>query len=118
MEEFLKTYIPLALSVIVLGGHLTGWFSAAGKKAASDLDAFKAKSGDKIEEIERDLAAHDRRIQKLEDALIHLPTTVDFHRIELAMTELVGTVKVLTQKVDTNESVVTRVDAYLRESGK
>lgn len=118
MEEFIKTYVPLALSVIVLGGHLTGWFSAAGKKASTDLEIFKTRVTDRDQEFERDLAAHDRRVQKLEDALVHLPNSADFHRIELLMAELVGTVKVLTQKVDTNETVVTRVDAYLRESGK
>lgn len=118
MQEIIDNWTSTILALVALSGVLYNWFTQRGDKALEELEAFKEKVGSRDDEFERSLASHDRRVQKLEDALGHLPNVADFHRLELAMTELVGTVKVLTQKVDTSEAVVSRVDAYLRESGK
>lgn len=118
MEEFLKNWISLALSAIALGTLLFGWFTSGGKKALGALDSHKTEAQAALVRQAAELAAIDRRVQKLEDALPHMPDREDFHKLELAFAQLVGTINVLAQKVDTSEAVVMRVDAYLRESDK
>lgn len=118
METNLKDWLSIIMSAIALGTVVFGWFSSGGKKAMTALDAYKAEANAAFAKGGADYATLDRRVQKLEDALPHMPDREDFHKLELAMEKLVGTVNVLAQKVDTNEAVVLRVDEYLRESGK
>lgn len=103
----ISPYLGLALAIIALLGHAKGFFSS-GEKA---LGARQEKS-------EKTLVDHDRRIQRVEDELKHLPDKDTVMELKLALAELKGTVNSLGETVGSVSRTVHRIDDYLRQEAK
>ncbi|MEY9717870.1 hypothetical protein ABIA22_000360 [Sinorhizobium fredii] len=100
----ISQYLGLALAVIALLGHAKGYFSS-GEKAI----------GTRLEKAERTLIEHDRRIQRVEDEMKHLPDKDTVMELKLALAELKGTVNTLGETVGSVSRTVHRIDDYLRQ---
>jgi hypothetical protein len=120
MEGFLKEWLGIILSMIALGTVLSGWFTAGGKKAMTALDAYKIEVNTAFSKAGSDYVALDRRVQKLEDALPHMPTREDFHEIQLSLTRVEERMASMAKEYNTQAAVVGRIENYLRtkEPGK
>lgn len=73
---------------------------------------------DKLSGHDEDLKNHDRRIQKVEDELAHLPSKTEVHDIKLAIARLEGHFGKLEASAAATERTVRRIDDYLREETK
>ncbi|MFD1330244.1 DUF2730 family protein [Mycoplana ramosa] len=100
----ISQYLGLALAVIALLGHAKGYFSSGEKNLTS-----------RTEQVEGKLVEHDRRIQRIEDELKHLPSKDQVNDIKLAMSDLKGTVAVLGESMASVSRTVHRLEDYLKE---
>jgi Protein of unknown function (DUF2730) len=73
---------------------------------------------DKLSEHGEDLKSHDRRIQSVEERMQYLPSKDEVHQMQLAMTEMKGSLSGVSKSLEVTERTVRRIDEYLREAGK
>lgn len=99
--------LALVISIITALGL---WLSRPSKELAGkvtdlkcDFDKFEAGSGESFKQ-------HDRRIQRVEDTVAHLPTKEDIHSVSMQIVELKTELRTVAR-------MVNRVDEHLRESG-
>jgi hypothetical protein len=118
MEGFIKDWLGIIMSAIALGTVLFGWFTAGGKKAMTALDGYRSEVNAAFAEIAKEGLMMERRVQKMEDMMPHLPDRKDFHEMQLTMTRMEGRLNALTDNLAVNSKVVTKIDEYLRENGK
>ncbi|RVJ42364.1 DUF2730 family protein [Sinorhizobium medicae] len=103
----ISQYLGVVLGGIALLGHAKGYFSS-GEKAL----------GTRLEKTEKALIEHDRRIQRVEDELKHLPDKDTVMELKLALAELKGTVNALGETVGSVSRTVHRIDDYLRQKAE
>lgn len=118
MLDVIKNDLAIALSVITLGTVIFGWFRFGGNKAIEALDLFKAEADAKLVKEAKDITDLERRMQKIEDMLPHLPDRTDFHKLELSMTRQESRLEALVDKFQVYSGTVTRLDEYMREHNK
>jgi Protein of unknown function (DUF2730) len=118
VEEYLMTHVPLALSIIALGSIVYKWFSADGDAAMAALKTHEKEAEARWTTARTEAAGLERRVQKLEDLMPHMPSKDDFHDLKVTMTELKGVVETLSVKVQASGDKVDSMDKYLRETGK
>jgi len=64
------------------------------------------------------LSRLDQRVSVLEVAQREMPKQTDFHELEMTMTELRGTMAVLTERLKPLEAVTSRMQEWAMEQGK
>lgn len=101
-DAFSKGVALLAL-LLSIGNLAWAWIS----KPARDMEEQIDDVDERIDRVCDDLKAHDRRIQRTEDDLRHLPTKNDLHAVEKALAQV-------ETKLNTISATVNRVDDYLR----
>ncbi len=97
-------WIAAILSVSALLAQAKSFFSS-GEKVLDE----------RLSRVEHTLVIHDRRVQKIENELEHLPSKEDVHELKLAIEKLNGVVGKLSGDMQTLSRTVDRIDAYLRE---
>ena len=112
-ELLSKWFGLIALIVSVVTGIWT--LISKSTKPFDDKFATQAKDIDKNCE---DLKLHDRRIQKVEDILPHLPSKDEVHQIRLLMSDMNGNMGKMESTMTATQRAVQRIDDYLRETGK
>jgi len=65
---------------------------------------------DKFQEHDSELTDHDRRIQKVEDELAHLPSRTEVHDIKLLMAKLEGHVGKIEVTLTAAERKLDRIE--------
>lgn len=103
----LMPYISLAISIITLG-TLVRTVMTSGEKALAK----------RIDEIEDEQEAHDRRIQAVEAEFKHLPDRDSQHRIEINMEKLNGRLDTLTESLKPIRANGDLLNQLLREQVK
>ncbi|KGE00988.1 DUF2730 family protein [Rhizobium sp. YS-1r] len=103
----ISQYLGLVLAVIAILGHAKGYFSSGEKTLTARMD-----------KAEKTLVDHDRRIQAVEGEMKHLPSKDSVNELKLALTELKGDFKTLTETLGSVSRTVHRIDDYLREEAK
>jgi ABC-type phosphate transport system auxiliary subunit len=111
--EQIESYIALALSAIALFGIVYNWFTAGEKKVAKDLANFISAHRDKHEEIDRENSAMDRRIQRCEDELKHLPDQKAVHELALALKDMQAEIAKIGASADQSARTSKRIEEYL-----
>lgn len=71
------------------------------------VDDLEEAFQDRVDRHREDLKEHDRRIQRLEDQLAHLPTKEDLHKVANQLTAV-------KTELDSIASAVRRIDDFLR----
>ena len=89
--------------LLSIGNLLWAWISRPARDVGKRVDEVN----ERVEEVFEGLKGHDRRIQRVEDDLRHLPTKDDLN----ALTNTVTGVKT---ELDIVARVVTRIDEFLR----
>jgi len=75
--------------------------------------AFTSRSKKNSEQ----LTDHDERILKLELELNHLPTKEGQHEMKVAITQLAGDVKQISEKLDITRKTVIRMEEAMMSGG-
>lgn len=73
---------------------------------------------EKAERHEAKLTEHDRRIQAAESDIAHRPTLDLYHDLGLAVSEIRGDLKAISEALKTNTELTRRIDNHLFEKGK
>lgn len=63
--------------------------------------------------VDRKLTEHDRRIQKVEDNLHHLPQAHEVHSILVTLETMRGEMRVLAQSLQGQEQIMARIEAMV-----
>ena len=72
------------------------------------IDQLNGEVNDRADRHREELKAHDRRIQRVEDELHHIPTKEDIHGLHRQLIQV-------DTKVSGLSSTVTRIDDFLRK---
>lgn len=97
-------WIGLAISVFTLVGLIKG--------------ALSSKIEERLTKAEKTLVDHDRRIQRNEDALPHLPSKDSVNELKLAIVEMAGKMSAQAETLGSVSRTVHRIDDYLRQKGE
>ncbi|MDJ1463422.1 MULTISPECIES: DUF2730 family protein [Nitratireductor] len=93
-------WLSLAALVISIGTSVTTFLTSGAKHNAQTL------------------AQHDKRIQKLENQLEHLPDSGSAHRLELAIERLNGRIETLDERLKPVAAISERMQELLLEQAK
>ncbi len=98
---------PIA-SLLAIVSLVYTWFTARSKINAERLAGH-----------ERKLTEHDRRVQKLENDVAHLPSKDDVHELRIEIADIKGSVGRLEASVAGTDRTARRIEEFLmRETGK
>ena len=118
MPPEFKEWLGVLIQISTLGGLVYVWLTSGAKKAVTDLDAHRKADADAKARIESAIAGHDRRIQTMENELKHLPDKDNVVELKLTLSELRGTVAVLSESVGRVVRSVDRIENYMHEDRK
>lgn len=96
-------WVSILALLLSIANLLWAWIS----RPARDVGARVDEANERIEEAFDGLKGHDRRIQRVEDDLRHLPTKKDLQEVELKVTAI-------KTELDIVAKVVSRIDDFLR----
>ncbi|MBP1852699.1 DUF2730 family protein [Rhizobium halophytocola] len=111
-------YLSVLLAAIALLGHAKNFFSSGEKVIMAKLNELETALAAKVEQHERTLVDHDRRIQTSENELKHMPNKDQVTDLKLALSDLRGNVGTLTETLGSVSRTVHRIDDWLREKGQ
>lgn len=113
LETIMRALTILAL-IISVGSAVIVWLNSPGRKLQTGLKELSDKVVAHNTATLEAQKGHDRRIQKVEDELKHLPTSGEFSELQIAVTRVEGDVKRIEETLGRTEHVVNRIDDYLR----
>ncbi|MCY1667867.1 DUF2730 family protein [Rhizobium sp. SL86] len=102
----ISQYLGLALAIIALLGHAKGYFSSGEKTLTARMD-----------QSEKKLVEHDRRIQAVEGDMKHLPNKDTVNKLQVDMTDLKGQIALIAKSSDATERATRRVEEFLLKHG-
>lgn len=113
--DTLSKWAALLAVVLSIGNLVWAWISRPARDVGARVDATNARIDDVVLEVNdradrhrENLKEHDRRLQRVEDDVRHLPTKDDLHGIGLKLTGV-------KTELDLVARVVTRIDEALRK---
>lgn len=70
-----------------------------------------------LKNLEEKVNGIDRRVAKIEGEMEHLPTKDGQHRLELAMSDMAGDMKKMTEALQGTKNTVARMETVLMDRG-
>ena len=113
MDAEVLNISPAVVWVIALSQLLT-----FGLTIWSMLSSGSRANAKRLEEHAAQLGRHSERIQTVEQAMRDIPTRDDFHKLDKQMTQLSGSLDVLTERLKPLEAITDRMQELLLERGK
>ncbi|MCC7097284.1 MAG: DUF2730 family protein [Thermomonas sp.] len=107
----INEWLAAAALIFSLLNTLWMWISRPARDVGDRLQTLKSEGDLRWTQTMDNLKEHDRRIQRVEDGVQHLPTKDDLHEVADQVTRL-GT------ELEGISRVVTRIDDFLRQGGK
>lgn len=104
MFEQVTKWVGLIALLLSIGNIVWAWIS----RPARDMNLRIDEVDGRVDKVCDNLKDHDRRIQRTEDDLRHLPTKDDLHQVG----QQLASVKT---ELDIVAKVVTRLDDFLRK---
>ena len=103
--ELIRNWVAVIALVISASSVIVVWLKAPGQSIAR-----------KLGEIREDLKKHDRRIQRVEQEIKHLPTSEEVAELQIGVTRLEGDMKRIEETLGGVKSTVQSIDNYLRQN--
>ncbi len=107
-------WVSLAALLLSIGNMIWAWISRPARDMGHRIDQTDERVNELVADVNaradrhrEDLKVHDRRIQKLENELVHLPTKDDLRALELSITGI-------RTELDIVARTVSRIDEFLR----
>lgn len=105
--NIVNQYLGTLALLIGIANALWLWISRPAADVNKRIDTVEGLIAERHGEALEGMKAHDRRIQRVEDDLRHLPTKDDLHEVVTRLTAV-------KTELDTVARVVHRVEDYLR----
>lgn len=105
LQEF-NEWIGLVAAALSIGAIIYTWITAKSRTNAKTLEAH-----------ERKLIEHDRRIQKVENEVSHLPTKEDFTELLVNQERQNGIMARMEAEYRSLYDAVKSIDKFLRNGG-
>lgn len=102
-DQFSK-WVSLVALLLSIGNVAWAWIS----RPARDMKERIDEVDERVDSVCEDMKNHDRRIQRTEDDIRHLPTREDLHQVKNQLTSVETELTIVAR-------VVTRLDEYLRK---
>lgn len=125
MEQPWHEYLRLWAALVISIGSLVWmvWWSvtmtrkSAAKAEQDKIGAELASLKDAVAKDERADAdafgAVEKRLQRVEDELRHIPTKADFHKLEMSLGEMKSDVREMSASIRPVMSSIERINDYL-----
>ncbi len=113
METQVLNIAPIVVWVIAFSQLLT-----FGLTVWNIMSSGSRSNARRIDEHERSLTNHDQRLSALEHDRKDAPTQKDFHELEVAMTELKGSIAVVLERLKPIEAIGDRAQEWMLEQGR
>lgn len=114
MIENLKDWLNVIALLIGIGNALWIWLSRPARdtnkridQTDEDVKALSREVNDRADRHREELKAHDRRIQRVEDNLPHLPTREDINKLSHALASMKAELDIVAR-------ITNRIDEHLR----
>ncbi|MDE1917653.1 MAG: DUF2730 family protein [Sphingomonadales bacterium] len=93
--------------MLSVGNVLWAWISRPARDLGTRVDKIEMSVEENDDQTLQELKKHDRRIQRVEDEIRHLPTKADVSRVENEITSVKTELAIVHRVVD-------RLDDFLR----
>lgn len=103
----LKDWLGLVALLISIGTSVVLFVGSGSKRNAEKIDKQESK-----------LTDHDRRIQRLEAEVSHLPNRETAHKLELALVQISGRLDTLDERLTPIAATSVRLQEFLLEQAK
>jgi hypothetical protein len=100
-------WVALVALILSIVNTVSVWVARPGRVAKARHDALS-------ETVNDNLKAHDRRIQKVENDLAHLPSITAVVDLKVSMAEVQGDVERIEETLGWVKNTVQSMDDYLR----
>lgn len=100
-------WVALFALLLSIGNLLWAWISRPARDVSTRIDTLSAEMNARGDRHRENLKDHDRRIQRVEDQMPHLPTREDLHELGRTLTAVQTQMAGMT-------ATVTRIDDFLR----
>lgn len=113
LEEFLRGWVPLSVSIIALGTSGWGILQGPARKNAEALRSLGEKLTSAIEKLDARLDVTEKDVAALQLVVQQLPTANDFHALDKGLTEVRGKIDAISTSQATAERSLTRIENVL-----
>lgn len=103
----INQYLGTIALLIGIANALWLWLSRPAADISKRIDTVKADIDDRVAELLEGQKGHDRRIQRVEDDMRHLPTKDDLNELSNELSSVKTELGIVSK-------VVTRLDEFLR----
>lgn len=100
--ELMKDWAGFAAIALALLSSVHSW-----------LTSRSQVNSEHLKRVDGNLKDHDRRIQKVESEIEHLPSKDSLHQLDLAMKDLQGDVKQMSANLESVTRTSHRVERFL-----
>ena len=110
MEEFLRSWVPLMVSIIALGTSGWGILQGPARKNAEAIKALADSLTKLIDKLDTRQDATEKDVASLKATVQQLPDRESIHRLEIVVTSMSGDMKAMNEslKAVREISVMTR----------
>ncbi|WP_336802000.1 DUF2730 family protein [Kaistia sp. MMO-174] len=99
--------LSIASLLAALGASIYTWLTTRSRVNETQIAALSDKA-----------AEHDRRLDKVENDLRHLPDKDLTHRMEMTLTKMQGDMAVLNERLQPVSAIAERLQEFLLEQAK
>ena len=100
-------WLSVIALLISISNTLWFWVSRPARDTGARIDRLNEEINERADRHREELKAHDRRIQRVEDNLPHLPTRDDINKLSHALTAM-------KTELDIVARTTNRIDEHLR----
>ncbi|SFZ85987.1 hypothetical protein SAMN02983003_3159 [Devosia enhydra] len=111
--EFLREWVGLGIALLSLSGTVWALLQSPAKKNAEDLAELRKAAGTDFKRLDERQDELERRTAKMEGDWKHLPDKESVHRLELAISDMNGTIKSMAASSEATERTARRVEEFL-----
>lgn len=99
MEDFLRSWMPLLVSIMAFGTSGWGILQGPARKNADAIKAVADSLAKLIDKLDARQDATEKEVALLKATVDHQPDTESFHRLENKVGDIAGDMKAITEAV-------------------
>lgn len=103
----ISPWLVLVSLAISIGGSVYAWLTARSRVNEKQISALSEKSSE-----------HDRRLDKIENDMRHLPDQGVTQRMEISLAEMSGKIAVLSERLQPVAQISARLQEFMLERSK
>lgn len=113
MEELLRAWVPLLVSIIALGTSGWGVLQGPARKNATAIQKLADNLGLLIDNMRTRLDVTEKDVALLKQTVQQMPTADDFHVLDKGMTEVRGKMDTISASQRASERSLERIENVL-----